>query len=120
MVASEDIHGLVGREPLGRRGFVAASLAGGFAASVAPVGALRARTIVTDDARLVSEEVLITTADGRLMPAWRAQPAGARGMATVLGVHEDFGVHEHRPQGHRSSDRHRRPDVSTHALRPHG
>ena len=95
MIASEDIHSLVGREPLGRRGFVAASLAGGFAASVAPVGALRAQTIDTDDAGLVSEEVLITTADGRLMPAWRAQPAGARGLATVLVVHEAFGVHEH-------------------------
>jgi carboxymethylenebutenolidase len=29
------------------------------------------------------------------MPAWRAQPAGARSLATVLVVHEAFGVHEH-------------------------
>ena len=38
---------LVGTAPLGRRGFVAGSLGVGFAASVAPTGALLAQTITT-------------------------------------------------------------------------
>jgi carboxymethylenebutenolidase len=88
---ADELASLIGASPLRRRGFVA----GGFAAAVAPTGALRAQTIVTDDAGLISEEVLITAADGRRMPAWRAQPAGRQGLATVLVVHEAYGVHEH-------------------------
>jgi carboxymethylenebutenolidase len=88
---ADEFASLFGARPLPRRGFVA----GGFAAAVAPTGALRAQTIITDEAGLVSEEVLITTADGRRMPAWRAQPVGRQALATVLVVHEAFGVHEH-------------------------
>ena len=74
-----------------RRGFVATALATGFAASVLPVGA---QTITTDAAGLVAGEVKIPVGDGD-MPAYRAMPAGGRRLATILVVHEVFGVHEH-------------------------
>ena len=92
---ADDFASLIGTAPLPRRAFVAASLGGGFAAAVAPTAALRAQVVVTDDAGLVNDEVLITTADGRRMPAWRAQPVGRSALSTVLVVHEAFGVHEH-------------------------
>ena len=40
---ADELASLIGASPLRRRGFVA----GGFAAAVAPTGALRAQTIVT-------------------------------------------------------------------------
>ena len=92
---ADELASLIGAAPLPRRAFVAGSFAGGFAAAVAPSAALRAQVVVTADAGLVSEEVLITAADGRRMPAWRAQPAGRSSLPTVLVVHEAFGVHEH-------------------------
>ena len=95
MALTDELDSLVGRTGLGRRGFVAGSLAGGFAAAVAPGGDLLAQTIRTDDEGLTAGEVRITAADGRLMPAYRAQPAGRGALATVLVVHEAFGVHEH-------------------------
>jgi len=85
---------LVSSPPLGRRGFVVGSLATGFAASVAPTGALLAQTITTDAAGLVAGEIGIPVADGQI-PAYRAMPAGRTGCPTVLVVQEIFGVHEH-------------------------
>jgi carboxymethylenebutenolidase len=76
---------------LDRRGFVGTALATGFAAAVLPVGA---QTLATGTAGLVAGEVKIPVGDGD-MPAYRAMPAGRRRLATILVVHEVFGVHEH-------------------------
>jgi carboxymethylenebutenolidase len=77
---------------LDRRGFVKTSLGAGFAAAVLPV---QARTMIaTDTQGLTAGEIRIPTKDGE-MPAYRAQPAGKPGLATVLVVQEIFGVHEY-------------------------
>lgn len=80
--------------PAGRRGFLVGAVGTGFAAAVAPVGALRAQVIRTDAQGLTAGEVRIPVKDGQ-MAAYRAQPAGRTGLPTVLVVHEVFGVHEH-------------------------
>ena len=76
---------------LGRRGFAVTSLAAGFALAVRPVSA---STITTDTNGLTAGEVKIPVSDGSI-PGYRAMPAGASGAATVLVIHEIFGVHEH-------------------------
>ena len=77
---------------LDRRGFVKTSLGAGFAAAVLPV---QAKTMITTDTQgLTAGEIKIPTKDGE-MPAYRAQPAGKTGLATVLVVQEIFGVHEY-------------------------
>jgi len=86
-----ELEGLVPKSRWSRRGFVATSLASGFALSVQPVSA---QTITTDDAGLVAGEVKVKTADGE-MPAYRAMPDKGVPFATVLVVQEIFGVHEH-------------------------
>ena len=76
-----------------RRGFVMTSLGAGFAAAVLPV---QAQTVITTDTQgLTAGEVKIPTRDDGVMPAYRAQPAGKKGLAAVLVVQEIFGVHEH-------------------------
>jgi carboxymethylenebutenolidase len=76
-----------------RRGFVMTSLGAGFAAAVLPV---QAQTMITTDTQgLTAGEVKIPTREDGAMPAYRAQPAGKSGLATVLVVQEIFGVHEH-------------------------
>ncbi|MCS6945140.1 MAG: dienelactone hydrolase family protein [Sutterellaceae bacterium] len=75
-----------------RRGFVKTTLGAGFAAAVLPVAAQT--MIVTDTQGLTAGEVRIAVKDGE-MPAYRAQPAGGAGLATILVVQEIFGVHEH-------------------------
>jgi len=77
---------------LSRRGFVQTSLSVGFAASVMPVCA---QTVITTDTHgLTAGEVKIPVKDGEI-PAYRAMPAGKTGLATVLIVHELWGVHEY-------------------------
>jgi carboxymethylenebutenolidase len=76
---------------LTRRAFVVASLAAGFALAVLPVSA---ETIVTDSKGLVAGEVKIPVAGGTI-PAYRAMPQAGGPFATILVVHEIFGVHEH-------------------------
>jgi carboxymethylenebutenolidase len=77
-----------------RRGFMLGSLSAGFAASVAPTGALLAQTITTDANGLDAGEIKIKTADGDV-PGYYAKPAGKSNCATVLVIQEIFGVHEH-------------------------
>ncbi|MBK9244954.1 MAG: dienelactone hydrolase family protein [Burkholderiales bacterium] len=90
--ARDEVNRLNPRLQVDRRGFVKTSLAAGFAAAVLPV---QAQTmIVTDTRGLAAGEVMIPTRDGE-MPAYRAMPAGKRGLGTVLVVQEIFGVHEH-------------------------
>ncbi len=74
-----------------RRGFVVTALGSGFAAAVLPVSAA---TITTDADGLDAGEVKIPVVDGQ-MPAYRAQPAGKTGLATIVVIQEVFGVHEH-------------------------
>ena len=76
---------------LSRRGFVVTSLAAGFALAVQPVSAA---TITTDSSGLTVGEVKIPVQDGEI-PAYRAMPAEGGPFATILVVHEAFGVHEH-------------------------
>jgi len=74
-----------------RRGFVATSLASGFALAAGPVSA---DMIVTDTNGLDVADVKVPTADSA-MPAYRAMPASGGPFATMLVVQEIFGVHEH-------------------------
>lgn len=90
--AAQEIDRLLPPQPCDRRGFVATSLAAGFAAAVLPVSAQT--VITTDTAGLVAGEVQIATGDGAL-PAYRAAPAGRKALPTVLVIQEIFGVHEH-------------------------
>jgi len=76
---------------LTRRAFVVASLAAGFALVTLPVSA---ETIVTDTKGLVAGEVKIRVSGGEI-PGYRAMPHAGGPFATVLVVHEIFGVHEH-------------------------
>jgi carboxymethylenebutenolidase len=79
------------RNRFSRREFVVVSLAAGFALSVMPVSA---QTITTDSNGLVAGEVKIPVQGGEI-PAYRAMPASGGPFATILIVHEIFGVHEH-------------------------
>lgn len=89
----EDSHlaSLLPATDFSRRAVVVTGLAAGFALAVRPVGAA---TIHTDAAGLVAGEVKVPTRDGEI-PAYRAMPAAGGPFATVLVVHEIFGVHEH-------------------------
>jgi carboxymethylenebutenolidase len=90
--AAEEIDSLLPSVQIDRRGFVKTALSAGFAAAVTPVAA---QTMITTDTQgLTAGEVKIPAKGGE-MPAYRAMPAGKRGLATVLVVQEIFGVHEH-------------------------
>lgn len=75
-----------------RREFMVTALASGFALAVQPVCAQT--MIVTDTKGLEAGEVKIPVKDGE-MPAYRAMPATRGPFATILVVHEVWGVHEH-------------------------
>jgi carboxymethylenebutenolidase len=90
--AAEEIDSLLPPYHVDRRGFVKTALSAGFAAAVSPVVA---QTMITTDTEgLTAGEVKIAAKGGE-MPAYRAMPAGKKGLATVLVVQEVFGVHEH-------------------------
>jgi carboxymethylenebutenolidase len=75
---------------LDRRAFAVTSLASGFALSVQPISAA---TIATDTTGLVAGEVKIPVADGEI-PGYRAMPEKGTKLATIIVIHEIFGVHE--------------------------
>lgn len=77
---------------LNRRGFLATSLAAGFAAAAGPVAAQTA--VKTDAGGLVAGEVRIPV-EGGSIPAYRAMPEGKTAVAVILVVQEIFGVHEY-------------------------
>jgi carboxymethylenebutenolidase len=77
-----------------RRGFMAGSLATGFAAAVVPTGELLAQVITTDSNGLTAGEIKISV-EGVDVPAYRAMPAGKTNCPVVLVVQEIFGVHEY-------------------------
>ena len=90
-----EVDALVPKSAVGRRTFLAgsvSSLGAGFAAAVVPTGPLLAQVIETDRAGL-TEGIVEIPVKGGTMPAYRAQPAGKQALATVLVVHEVFGVH---------------------------
>ena len=68
-----------------------AAVTAGFALAVLPISA---ETITTDSNGLTVGEVKIPVADGSI-PGYRAMPSSGGPFATVLVVHEIFGVHEH-------------------------
>lgn len=77
---------------LNRRGFLATSLAAGFAAAAGPVAAQTA--ITTDTEGLTAGMVRIPVAGGSI-PAYRAMPEGEETVPVILVVQEVFGVHEY-------------------------
>jgi len=82
------------REPvldLDRRGFVATSLAAGFALAVQPIAD---HTIKTDARGLTAGEIKLPVGDGTI-PAYRAMPETGGPFPVILVVQEIFGVHEH-------------------------
>ena len=88
----EELVGLLPEE-VSRRGFIAGSLAAGFALAVQPVAA---QTVITTDAQgLEAGEVKIPARGGVEMPAYRAMPAKGRNFPVALVIQEIFGVHEH-------------------------
>src|ERR1700731_2429851 len=74
-----------------RRVFVVASLATGFCLGVLPVPA---ETITTDTQGLLTGDVSIPISGGSI-PGYRAMPAAGGPFATIVVLHEIFGVHEH-------------------------
>ncbi len=76
---------------LSRRAFLVGSVTAGFALAVLPVSA---ETLTTDSNGLTVGEVKIPVAEGSI-PGYRAMPSRGGPFATVLVVHEIFGVHEH-------------------------
>ena len=77
--------------PLNRRALVKASLTIGFCAAVTPVWA---QVVKTSADGLVAGEVRVPSS-GVDIPAYRAMPDRGGPFATVLVVHEIFGVHEY-------------------------
>lgn len=75
-----------------RRGFVASSLAAGFALAVQPVSA---ETITTDAKGLEAGEVKIPVGKEETIPAYRAMPEKGGPFPVIVVVQEIFGVHEH-------------------------
>ncbi len=88
----EDLNSLFPEKKTNRRGFMATSLATGFALAVQPINAQE--VITTDTNGIVAGEVKIPTKDVEI-PAYRAMPAKGKNFPTVLVVQEIFGVHEH-------------------------
>src|SRR5215218_2116158 len=87
----EELVGLLPEE-VSRRGFIAGSLAVGFALAVQPIAA---QTVITTDAEgLEAGDVKIPVRDGE-MPGYRAMPAKGKNFPVALVVQEIFGVHEH-------------------------
>jgi len=92
MSTADELDSLTRTRELNRREFARTSVGAGFAAAVLPVEAQT--QIKTDSGGLEVGEVTIA-ADGFQLPAYRAMPAGRRGLPVVLVVSEIFGVHEH-------------------------
>lgn len=87
-----EIDSLLPARGMDRRTFLAVGLGAGFALAVQPVAAQTA--IHTDEQGLTAGEIRVPVADGE-MTAYRAQPAGAGKLPTILVVSEIFGVHEY-------------------------
>ena len=87
-----DFDSLVPAVPFSRRGFIAGSVASGFALAAQPI--MAQQVITTDTNGLTAGEISIPASD-RQIPAYHAQPARAGRFPVILVVQEIFGVHEH-------------------------
>ncbi len=88
----EDLNSLFPEKKTNRRGFMATSLATGFALAVQPINAQE--VITTDTNGIIAGEVKILTKDVEVLE-YRAMPAKGKNFPVVLVVQEIFGVHEH-------------------------
>jgi carboxymethylenebutenolidase len=87
-----DVVGLLKTEPLSRRGFVAATVAGaGYALAAGPVNA---EAITTDVTGLKAGMANVKVAGGD-MPVYFARPDGVTNPPVVLVAMEIFGLHEY-------------------------
>ncbi|WP_348703507.1 dienelactone hydrolase family protein [Acidovorax soli] len=86
-----DVDSLAPGRDFNRRDFVRTTVGSGFAAAVLPV---TAQTLKTDAQGLEVGEVSVPVGDFK-MPAYRAQPTGAKNPPVILVISEIFGVHEH-------------------------
>ena len=88
----DHLKSLLPKVDFSRRDLVITGITTGFALAVQPV---QAHTVITTDTKsLEASPVEIPVADGKI-PAYRAMPAKGSHFATVLVIHEAFGVHEH-------------------------
>jgi carboxymethylenebutenolidase len=94
MRIEEELQSLAPAVPVDRRAFMVGSIAGGFAAMVAPSGRLLAQTILTPETGLATGVADIAVGIDRI-PAYWARPEAKTGVPVVLVVQEIFGVHEH-------------------------
>lgn len=89
----DDVRSLLPPTDIGRRGFVASSIAvSGFALAAQPVQAQTIITTSTDG--LEAGDISIPTATGPIA-GYRAAPATGTNLPVILVVQEIFGVHEH-------------------------
>lgn len=77
---------------LNRRGFMATSLAGGFALAAGPVAA---QTVISTDTQGLVDGVADVPAGADTFPAYWAAPEGKTDLPVVLVIQEIFGVHEY-------------------------
>src|SRR5690606_9339223 len=77
---------------LNRRGFIATSLAGGFAVAAGPVVA---QTAISTDTQGLVDGVADVPAGADTFPAYWAAPEGKKDLPVVLVIQEIFGVHEY-------------------------
>lgn len=87
-----DLESLVPAVAFSRRGFIASSLASGFALAAGPVVAQTMITTPTDGLEVA--DVKIPVADGS-MPAYVAMPKKAGRFPVVIVIPEVWGMHEH-------------------------
>lgn len=91
-ITDPEFDSLLPKLHLNRRGFLASAAAAGF--TLASGHAIAQTAIKTSDEGLLAGPVSIAVGS-ETIPAYRAQPAGKTGLATVLVVSEIFGVHEY-------------------------
>ena len=91
-VHGDEYDSLVPPLRLDRRGFLATSLAVGFAAAAGPVSG---QTVIETDASGLKAGLVRIPVEGGSLPAYRAMPEEASGVPVVLVVQEIFGVHEY-------------------------
>ncbi len=92
MSAKQEIDTLYPPQSMDRRGFLAASVATGFAAAAGPVAA---QTVIKTDTQGLEAGDTKIPVGSISIPGYFARPAGKRNAPVILVVQEIFGVHEH-------------------------